>query len=666
MDMQNIEFPKDFLEATHRDWEASALRALKGVTLDALSTPIAGGLEIKPLYQGYTDSAPLQLRECSHPWKIIQRSDDPIISGANVQMLEDLEGGADCIELVLPGSPRGLHGGLSVQRIDDMLRLLDGVKPDLIDFRLECGYEGSATLALLVETCKRLGIEPDQLTVHGVSDPLSVLINSGRVRDSFGRLELRTQDLAGYARSNGIKGSLLRGDGRCYHDAGANSVQELGLILSSLLYYMRALEKGSVPAEDLTKHVSACLSASADQFGTIIKARAMRQIWSRLLEAAQLPFQPLHLHMETSWRMMTERDPWVNMLRTTVATFAAGIGGADSVCVLPFTSPLGLPNAFARRIARNTQLILIEESNLAQVSDPAAGSGLVEERTEDLANAAWSYFQKIEKEGGVPGALASGVIHSDVMKARREEDRLVATGRHPLTGTSAFPSLEKLDVDVLKENADQIGEVTTRIELPEPSTDGQLIEAVAKALTKGVGLVDIQASRKQLGESNCKPLKLSRLATPFETLRNKAEAHQETQGDPAKVFLATLGPVAQHTARATFASNFYAAGGFVSSGGKQFNSLDDMISCFRISDARVVCLCSSDKVYKEQAVAALKQLKVAGAKRITLSGHPEDLLPELTENGLDGTIYQGCDMLAELKTCFEAAGVSLSDEVEAL
>jgi len=666
MDMQNIDFPSDFLEATQSDWEASALRALKGAALDALNTPIAGGLENKPLYQGRTDSAPLQLRESSRPWKIIQRSDHPVISEANTQMLEDLEGGADGIELVLPASPRILGGGLSVQRIDDMLKLLDGVKPDLIDFRLECGYEGSATLALLVETCKRLGVPSDQLTVQGVSDPLSVFVSSGRVRNSFERLEQRAQDLAGYARNNGIQGSLLRGDGRCYHDTGANSVQELGLTLSSLLYYMRILEKGGIPANDLPKHVSACLSASADQFGTIVKARAMRQLWARLLDAAQMPSQKLHLHMETSWRMMSKRDPWVNMLRTTVAAFAAGIGGADSVSILPFTSALGLPNAFARRIARNTQLILVEESNLAQVSDPAAGSGLVEERTEELANAAWGYFQKIEKEGGVLEALQSGVIYADVTAARAEEDKLIATGRHPLTGTSAFPNLGEADVEVLKADTDQIGEIATRKDLPEPSPDGQLIEAVAKALSDGAGLVDIQASRKQLGDNDCHALKLTRLATPFESLRDKAEAFKDTQGNPPKVFLATLGPVAQHTARSTFTSNFYAAGGFVSGGGKHFESLDDLISCFRISDAKIACICSSDKVYEEQAVAVLKELKAAGAKRVTLAGRPKDLMAELTENGLDGTIYQGCDMLAELKTCFEVVGVSLADEVEAI
>ncbi len=666
MDMQNIDFPSNFLEASQSDWEASALRALKGAALDGLNTPIAGGLEIKPIYQGHTDSAPLQLRECARPWKIIQRSDHPVISQANAQMLEDLEGGADGIELVLPASPRVFAGGLSVQRIDDMLKLLDGIKPDLIDIRLDCGFEGSATLALLVETCKRMGVGADQLTVQGVFDPLAVFVSSGCVRDSFEQLALRAQDLVGYARKNGIQGTLLRADGRCYHDAGANSVQELGLTLASLLHHMRTLEAGILPAEDLPKYVSASLSANADQFGTIVKARAMRHLWARLLDAAQLPVVPLHLHMETSWRMMTKRDPWVNMLRTTVAAFAAGIGGADSVTVLPFTTPLGLPNAFARRIARNTQLILSEESNLAQVSDPAAGSGLVEERTQELANAAWSYFQKIEQDGGLLGALTSGAVYSDVSASRREEDKSVATGRHPLTGTSAFPNLEELDVEVLKADTDQIGEIATRIDLPEPDNNGQLIEAVAKALIDGAGLVDIQASRQQVGSNECQKLPLARLAAPFETLRDKADSLKEAQGTLPQVFLATLGPVAQHTARSAFASNFYATGGFASDGGKLFESIDELVSGFQISGAKVACICSSDKVYEEQALEVLKRLKAAGAERVTLAGRPKDLLAELVENGFDGTIYQGCDMLVELKACFEVVGVSLSDQVETI
>ncbi|WP_093188636.1 methylmalonyl-CoA mutase family protein [Pseudovibrio sp. Tun.PSC04-5.I4] len=664
--MQNIDFPSDFLDASKSDWEASALRALKGATLDALNTSVAGGLEIKPIYQGHMDSAPLQLREASRPWKIIQRSDHPDIPEANTQILEDLEGGADGIELVLPSSSRAFGAGLSVQRLNDLLKLLEGVEPDLINFRLECGYEGSAALALLVEACKQKGVSPERLTVDGVSDPLSLFARAGRVNNCFTRLELRAQDLFGYAHKNRIQGTLLRGDGRCYHDAGANSVQELGLALSSLLYYLRTFENGAVSPDYLTGSVSASLSASADQFGTIIKARAMRQLWARLLDVSDLPFQPLKIHMETSWRMMTQRDPWVNMLRTTVAAFAAGIGGADSVNVLPFTLPLGLPNAFARRIARNTQLILMEESNLAQVSDPAAGSGLIEERTEELAKAAWDYFQQIEKEGGILQALCSGVIHKDVHAARQHEDQLVATGRHPITGTSAFPNLGEADVEVLHVEVDDIGESASRRDLPDPTPDGQLIETIAQAFVDGAGLVDIQASRPQVGVNDCPPLELVRLATPFELLRDKADDHTETQGNPPKVFLATLGPVTQHTARATFASNFYATGGFINAGDKHFDSIDAMMACFRISEAKIACICSSDKVYEEQALDVLKGLKAVGALRVTIAGRPKDLLEELTENGLDAALCQGCDILAELKNCFEVIGVSLADEVEAI
>ncbi len=666
MNMQNIDFPRDFLDTSQSDWEASALRALKGAALDALNTPIAGGLEIKPLYQGAPDSAPLQLRERSHPWKIIQRCDHPVISEANAQVLEDLEGGADGLELVLPASPRSHGAGLNVRRIDDLLRLLDGVKPELITFQLESGFEGTSSLALLVETCKRMGVNPDQLTIRGATDALSVFVKHGRLRNSFEQLERRGHDLIGYARKHGIQGNLLRADGRCYHEAGATSVQELGLTLASLICHMRILERGGVPARDVPRYVSAYLSASADQFTTIIKARAMRQLWARLLNAAELPEQSLHLHMETSWRMMTRRDPWVNMLRTTVAAFAAGIGGADSVTVLPFTSAIGLPNAFARRIARNTQLILIEESNLAQVSDPAAGSGLVEERTEELAKAAWAYFQSIEKSGGILNALCSGSVASDVNAARQEEDKLIATGLHPLTGTSAFPQVGEAEVDVVDVSVEEIGEVGAVIDLPEANPNGQLLDAIASALARGIELLDVHASRGESEGVTCPALPGARLAAPFEVLRDKAEEYEKAQGTAPKIFLATLGPVSQHTARATFASNFYAAGGFVSDGLKQFENMDELLSSFRLSGAKIACLCSSDKVYGEHALEALKELKAAGASRVTLAGRPKDLLKDLTANGLDETVYQGCDMLTELRLCFEVVGISLADEVEAI
>lgn len=664
--MQHVDFPNEFLDATQADWEAAALKALKGAGLDALVSKGGGDLPVKPLYLGAADSAPLQLREAGAPWKIIARADHPNIQAANAQILEDLEGGADGIELVLPSSSRAFGTGLSVQTLDDMIALLNNVQSNLITWRLECGYEGSAVLALLVEACKKQGVTPSQLTVDCVSDPFSVLARNGRIGDGFARLEQRGHDLCGYAHRQGLKGAQIRADGRYFHDTGADSVQELGLTLSSLIFFLRSLEVGGIPQEQLTRSVTAVLSATANQFETIIKARAMRLLWARLLEASQLPQVPLLLHMETSWRMMSKRDPWVNMLRTTVAAFAAGIGGADSVCVLPFTQVLGLPNSFARRMARNTQLILIEESQLAQVGDPGAGSGLIEERTQDLAAAAWAYFQRLEAQGGMYEAMQKGTIASDIHASGAAEAKLVATGRQPLTGTSAFPNLAEAEVDVDQAEITELGASARRVDLPAPTADGALIDHIAAALRDGAGLADIHTSRSREGTTKVAQLTMSRLAEPFEDLRDRADACQIATGSAPHVFLATLGSLADHTARATYATNFFATGGFQSTGNQLFDGLAAMVEAFRQSNAKIACLCGSDRIYGEQADAAIRDLKAAGAERIVIAGGPNELVLQLKQSGLNSVIARGANMLEELNACFDVLGFSAAHEVEAL
>jgi methylmalonyl-CoA mutase len=192
------------------------------------------------------------------------------------------------------------------------------------------------------------------------------------------------------------------------------------------------------------------LSADADQFLTIAKFRALRKLWVRVEEAAGLRPEPPFVSAETAWRMLTKRDPYVNMLRATIAVAAAGFGGANAISALPFTTALGLPDRFARRIARNTQLILLEESHLARVTDPAAGAGAVEEITSRLCDTTWNLFQEIEREGGAPAALERGSIQKRVAVVRGERAKAIADRREPITGTTIFPNPDELPVSVLK------------------------------------------------------------------------------------------------------------------------------------------------------------------------------------------------------------------------
>jgi methylmalonyl-CoA mutase len=327
-------------------------------------------------------------------------------------------------------------------------------------------------------------------------------------------------------------------------------------------------------------------------------------------EASGLAPQPIFIAAETAWRMMTRRDPYVNMLRVTIAAFAAGLGGANAVTVLPFTSALGLPDAFARRVARNTQLVLLEESNLAKVSDPAAGSGGIEALTDELCRTAWALFQEIEKTGGTAAALESGLIQRQVAEIRTARQKAIANRRDPLTGTSEFPHLS---------------ETVVKVSQPAPPAAPPSSESALPCI---------------------------RLAEPFETLRDKSDAILKQTGMRPKVFLATLGKPADNVARASFAKNVFEAGGIeaVQLAG------DDLAAAFRESGALLACLCSSDEIYAAEAAAAAKALATSGARHIYLAGRPGDLADALKQAGVQSYVFAGCDVLAMLQDAHRMLG----------
>jgi len=297
---------------------------------------------------------------------------------------------------------------------------------------------------------------------------------------------------------------------------------------------------------------------------------------------------------------------------------AAGFGGADAITVLPFTAAIGLPDRFARRIARNTQLILLEESNLAKVSDPAAGSGGIEDLTDQLCAAAWRLFQEIEKAGGADIALERGLIQSKVAATRMEREKNVARRKDALTGTSEFPDIHESAAHVLD---------------------------VAPAPVSANGAPKFPA------------LPRIRLAEPFERLRDASDRMLAASGARPKVFLANLGKLADFTARTLFAKNFFEAGGIEAVSNDGFDSRDAMVAAFRASGAKLACLCSSDKVYAAEAAEAAKALTAAGAPHLYLAGRPGELEDELRAAGVRDFAYVGCDVVATLKAAHAKLGL---------
>jgi methylmalonyl-CoA mutase len=319
-----------------------------------------------------------------------------------------------------------------------------------ISLELDLSPQTKEAGAFVASLVNKRGIAPDRTDIRFGFDPLGAMAAGGGGPLAWTSLAPIFHAAVDEVAGRGFKGPFAVADGRVVHNAGGTEAQELAFVLAVAVTYLRSLEVAGVKLEHARRMIFFRLTADADQFLTIAKFRALRKLWARVEEASSLSPSHAFVSAETAWRMMTKRDPYVNMLRTTMAVFSAGLGGADAIGVLPFTSALGLPDRFARRVARNTQLILLEESNLAKVADPAAGSGGIEDLTAKLCAAAWSQFQEIERAGGAPAALEQGLIQKRVASARAAREKAIADGREPITGTTVFANAEELPVAVLK------------------------------------------------------------------------------------------------------------------------------------------------------------------------------------------------------------------------
>jgi methylmalonyl-CoA mutase len=352
-------------------------------------------------------------------------------------------------------------------------------------------------------------------------------------------------------------------DATPYHDAGGSDAQELGVALATGLAYLRALTDAGLSIEAALDQIEFRYAASADQFLTIAKFRAARRAWARVAQACGAVGDRQRQHAVTSTAMMTARDPWVNMLRTTLACFGAGIGGADAVTVTPFDAMLGVPDSFGRRIARNTQSLLLEEAHLGRVVDPAGGSGYVEALTNELANTAWSWFQEIERAGGIGAALSGGLIAERLEATWAQRQHNIAHRRDAIIGVSEFPNL-------------------------------------AEVLPKRQALPPVPTR-----------LPTHRYAEAFESLRDAADAHAASTGARPRVVLAALGTPAAYGARVSFAQNLFAAGG-----------IQTVVADPASATGTVVCVCGTDKAYAASAEDVARSLREQGVAHVWLAGRP--------------------------------------------
>ncbi|WP_405749557.1 methylmalonyl-CoA mutase subunit beta [Streptomyces sp. NBC_01411] len=620
-----------FPHATHEQWQRLVEGVLRKSGKDvpgtaaeeALCTALDDGLVVQPLYtapdggggeqSGATAPAGLPgfapFTRGSTPagrvaggWDVRQRHSRPDASRTNAAVLADLENGVSSVWLTV-GDAGVPVAGIGVA--------LEGVHLDLAPVVLEAGAEFDGAARELLRLFDERGVAPEAALGSLGADPLGHAARTG-AHDAVAGHTAQAVALAELCHQRYPQVRALVVDALPYHSAGGSAAQELGCSLATAVAYLRGLTAAGLDVAAACGQLEFRYAATADQFLTIAKLRAARRLWARVAEASGAPAAGAqHQHAVTSPVMMARRDPWVNMLRTTVACLAAGTGGADAVTVLPFDHTLGLPDDFARRIARNTSTILVEESHLARVIDPAGGSWYVERLTDELAQAAWEWFQEIERAGGQEQALRSGLIAGRLAATWERRSEKLAARSEPVTGVSEFPQLVERAV----------------VRDPAPAAPGGGLPVVHRD-------------------------------DAFEALRARSDAHLAATGARPRVFLATLGPAAAHTARAGFAANLFQAGGIEPVNGPVPGAPDTAAAAFADAGTTLACICSSDTVYAEQAADTAAALKAAGARQVFLAGRPGDRRDAYLASGVDEFVFAGGDVVAVLTSVLDRMGVA--------
>ncbi|MEO7268753.1 MAG: methylmalonyl-CoA mutase subunit beta [Knoellia sp.] len=438
---------------------------------DAVATMrshLEGGLDIEPLYTKSSEPAPLgvpgampftrgrALRDADVPWDVRQVHDDPDAAATRKLVLADLENGVTSV---------WLHVGADGLAPSDVAEALADVRLDLAPVVVSSWDDQVAAADALYAVLSGSRASSGNLG----HDPLGAAARTGSAPD-LAPLADAVRRLADHGE---IRAITI--DTRVHGDAGATVTDEVAFALATGVAYLRQLESEGVEVAEAFRHIEFRVSASADQFLTAAALRALRRAWARIGESVDVPEKSrgAFTHAVTSGRMFTRDDAWTNILRSTLATFGASLGGADAISVLPFDTVSGLPTPFSRRIARNTQILLAEESNVARVTDPAGGSWYVETLTDDVAKAAWSTFQEIEAAGGMADALANGVVAQRISSAVAGRETALASRSTPITGVSTFPLAGEKPL-----------ERVTRAELPAaanalaPHRDSSMFEAL--------------------------------------------------------------------------------------------------------------------------------------------------------------------------------------------
>jgi methylmalonyl-CoA mutase len=690
-----ITLGEDFPKQSRDTWRQLAELDLKGAPFDKrLLSKLIEGITVQPLYFADADSpiraglpgqSPLirggtPLGATRGGWEVIQEHRCPDPNVANQALRQDLSGGATSVVVRL--APRlldepnmkgcGCGGGAYVDSIEQMDALLRDVDLSRIPVSITGGPAFYSAAALFMALLEKRGIEPGRRIGSFNADPLGSLAAKGVGYRSANVLLEQAAELACVTAKEFPKMTALQVSTAAYDNAGATAVQELAAAIATGVEYLRACDAAGLQPEQSLSQLVFSLAVGSDQFLEISKLRAIRALWNRVQEALGVASSQrfIRVHARTSRRVLTKRDPWVNLLRTTIGCFAAAVGGADQITVLPFDDAVGPSDDFARRIARNTQIIVADEVHLGRVIDAAGGSFYVETLTRELAEMAWAAFQSIEAQGGMLAVLRSGAFKREIDATWAQRQKDLARRKTPITGVSEYPNLR--EAALTREPVSTVElERAINENRAQRAADAKIVEATSKVsdlagaerFNAASGALRLGATRLQIENAlgrnpeTIEQFHLRRFSAGYEKLRDASDAVLSQTGKRPRIFLANMGPIAVHTARAAYAQNFFEAGGFEAVTSDGFETAEAAAAACVKQGCTLAIICSSDAWYQTGAANTAAALKSAGVKTLFLAGNPGTDAETYKKSGIDQFIFVGCDVLATLTQLAEAHGV---------
>jgi methylmalonyl-CoA mutase len=669
-----------FPAVTKSEWVAKVEADLKGASFDGLRSTDPGGTPLEPLYTAEdveglgAPGAPgvyPYLRGASPlgGWLIRQEYEDPRPSVCKELIRQDHEGGVEALWLRL-----GPRNGCRVLTIDELDDLLGAIDLGTTSVCLDGGSDALAVASGFLALAKRRGVAYAALSGGFGFDPVGLLAAEGAIQGGLRPRMDQLRDLGAWCSTNASGLRAANVSSVPYDGSGASTVQELAYTIATGVEYLRQLTDGGLSVDAAARQIGFTYAVSGDFFAQVAKLRAARWLWAKVVVTAggEPAAAAMTIHARTSDFTKTERDPWVNMLRATAECTAAVLGGAQSVATAPFDSAIGPVDALAQRVARNTQVVLREESHLGAVADPAGGSWFVERLTDDLARAAWAEFQSVEAAGGIVAGLAAGRLVDAVGDVADGREKLLARRKTAVVGVSEFPNLHEARVeraavskeevqDILKASIDSLdlgahGEGLRALAASASDQErksGGLTEACLALTTGGADMYSV-ASVLQHGQPDfhVEPLLRWRASELWEELRGRSDA---SAARPT-AFLANLGPASAHTARSTWARNLLAAAGIDAATNDGFTDAEALAAAWGDSSAGLAVVCGSDDDYAKLLTPTVAALKAAGCPIVLVAGHPGEREAQLREAGVSDFVFVGADVLTVMAQVLDSLG----------